>query len=107
MAQNVNTGIVCPTCSGRKCHYSKECAKCFAKRWGRTQATERLKVGSRFVGWETIQRIVEATQNKRDRLLVMTLFKTGGRVTETLALTKQNFDFDTSPESIIVLDMQV
>ena len=69
--------------------------------------TDRLKVGAEFCGWPTLEKIVNAATNKRDAFLILTLFKTGGRVSEVLQLTKSTFDFATSDKSIIIRQMIV
>lgn len=46
-------------------------------------------------------------EKPRDKLLVLTLFKTGGRLEEVLSLKPSNFDFASSNLSIVVRDMPV
>lgn len=68
---------------------------------------KRLRVGSSFVGWPTIDKLIETAQSDRLKLLVLVLFKTGGRISEVLSLTKSNFHFDYSKYSVVVSEMPV
>lgn len=71
------------------------------------QRMKRLRVGSSFVGWPTIDKLFESADNERLKLLVLVLFKTGGRISEVLSLTKSNFHFDYSKYSVVVSEMPV
>lgn len=68
---------------------------------------DRLKVGAEFCGWPTLTKIVSKAEGSRDKLLILTLFKTGGRVSEVLDLTKSAFDLKVSQHSIVVRDMSI
>ncbi len=69
--------------------------------------SNRLVVGASFVGWDKITKIINAADSNIIELLILSLFLTGGRTTETLSLTKNNFDFDTSKHSIVIKDMRL
>ncbi len=68
---------------------------------------QRLTVGAAFIGWDKIEKIVNAASPKMIKLLILALFLTGGRTQETLSLKKSNFDFKTSKHSIVVNDMRL
>lgn len=85
-------------------------------------ATHKYSRGSvqrdvkQFCGWEFLQKIIQECNNtkyyrmtdslrKRDMALVATLFETGGRISEVLALDKDNFQI--LPERVLVTDMIV
>lgn len=68
---------------------------------------KKLTVGGSFIGWESIKRLVKAAENHRDKLLILCLFKLGGRTSEVLSLEAKQFDFRASKYSIIVRDMLV
>ncbi len=68
---------------------------------------DRLTVGNVFCGWDTITKLHKAAKNTRDAFLLLTLLKTGGRISEVLNTRWQGqelptFDFKPSPNSIIV-----
>jgi integrase len=65
------------------------------------------KVGAEFCGWAKIASIVENAEGDRNKLLALTLMKTGGRVEEVLQLKPSNFDLGISPFSIVVRNMKV
>ena len=69
--------------------------------------TEHLKVGAEFCGWDTLTHLYNKAEGNRDKLLVLSLFKTGGRITEVLELTKSAFDFKASQHSVIVREMNI
>lgn len=68
---------------------------------------QRLKVGAAFIGWPAIIKLYETASDQMLKLLVLCYFKTGGRSSEVLCLTKEHFDFKTSKYSILVKDMIV
>ena len=68
---------------------------------------EYLKVGAEFCGWKTIRDIYEAAKGNRNKLLILSLMKTGGRISEVLDLTKSSIDYKTSERCIIVRNMRV
>jgi len=68
---------------------------------------QRLKVGASFSGWSNIEHLIREADNPRDKLLALTLFKTGGRISEVLSLTKEHILMDASKYSIIVSEMKV
>lgn len=89
---------------------------------------QRVKVGASFIGWDTIRKLCDTAENTKPnywqmrsakavknnvshsdmlKLLVLCLFKTGGRVSEVLSLRKEHFDFKASRLSIVVRDMMV
>lgn len=73
------------------------------KRDGKAQ---RLKVGDEFIGWSKLEDASKSLENDRYELLILTAFKTGGRITEeVLPLTLANFDFEQTPNSVVVKDM--
>ncbi len=72
---------------------------------------DRLTVGNVFCGWDTIKKMHEAAKNPRDAFLLLTLLKTGGRVSEVLNTRWQAqgpgqelpaFDMNASKHSVIV-----
>jgi integrase len=65
------------------------------------QQTGRLKVGAEFCGWPIIEKLYKTAKEGRDKRLILTLFKTGGRISEVLALKGEDFDHSQS-NSIIV-----
>jgi len=75
-----------------------------------------LRDVTEFCGWEVLQKIIQECNNtnyyrnadllrERDKALVATLFETGGRISEVLALDKENFKI--FPERILVNSMIV
>lgn len=69
-----------------------------------------------FCGWDFLRKIIQECNNtnyyrragllrKRDKALVATLFETGGRISEVLALEKKNFRI--FPERMLVTGMIV
>jgi len=76
--------------------------------WWATHPYERRSVDAdveEFAGWPTLLRLVEAAEKPRDRAFLATLFETGGRVSETLALRRDNFDVITEEGVIVVKGM--
>ena len=69
--------------------------------------SDRLVVGANFIGWDKITKIINKADNSDVELLILALILTGGRTTETLNLTKNNFDFESSKHSIIIKDMRL
>ncbi len=69
--------------------------------------SDRLVVGSTFVGWPKITKIIDKAQEGITKLLIMSLFLTGGRTNEVLLLTKKNFDIKSSKHSIVMKDMHL
>jgi len=45
----------------------------------------------RFCGWNEIEKLYNNCRNKEQRLLVLTLIKTGGRISEVLRVTRDMF----------------
>lgn len=80
--------------------------------WATHEYPQRMSMDDvkTFVGWDTIQRIIDACELQhydewrcnpshciqRDKALIATLFLTGGRVNEVLLLKRKNFDFSNS-----------
>jgi len=75
-----------------------------------------LRDVNQFCGWELLQKIIQECNNtnyyrmgdslrKRDKALIATLFETGGRISEVLALRTSNFRI--SPERTLVTGMIV
>lgn len=75
-----------------------------------------LRDVNQFCGWDILNKIIGEIDNtnygrqvtllrKRDKALVATLFETGGRISEVLALEKRNFQI--LPERILVTAMIV
>lgn len=70
-----------------------------------------------FIGWDKLLSIIDACNQidydtyyrdyciERDKALIATLFETGGRIGEVIALTKSNFDFDAHPGYCVVSGM--
>jgi len=88
--------------------------------WATHEYPQRMSIDDilTFVGWDTIQSIVDACERQhydewrcdssycieRDKALIATLFLTGGRVNEVLSLRRENFNF-SNPEYITVSGM--
>jgi integrase len=62
----------------------------------------RLKVGAEFCGWPIIQKLHDVARQSRDKRLLLTMFKTGGRVSEVLSLTSADIDHSLSEISAVV-----
>lgn len=58
-----------------------------------------------FCGWTPLLELINHASTLRDKAFLTTLFQTGGRVSEVLALTTQNFIPAESEGVIIVRDM--
>lgn len=69
--------------------------------------SDRLVVGSTFVGWPTITKIINSAREDITKLLILCLFLTGGRTNEVLRLKKSNFDFTASKHSIVIKEMHL
>ena len=71
-------------------------------------AYHRLNVETyvkKFCGWEPLEEMLKYTERERDTFFFASLIKTGGRATEVLGLTKQNFIIDDS--FVVVTNMQL
>lgn len=68
---------------------------------------QRLRVGASFIGWPSIRKLYETPKDDMHKLLILCYFKTGGRSSEVLSLTRKQFDFKASKYSIVVRDMIV
>jgi len=96
--------------------------KCIRAEDGTWKRYHKRNIGSadevpEFIGWPKLLSIIEACNQipydmyyadycrERDKALVATLFETGGRIGEVLALTKSNFNFDAHPDYCIVTGM--
>jgi len=51
-----------------------------------------------FIGWQKFGEILATAKNDRNRKLVLTTFKVGGRINEVLSSKHENFRLMTSPE---------
>jgi hypothetical protein len=51
-----------------------------------------------FIGWQKFGEVLSAAKNRRNRLLVLSTFKIGGRVNEVLSCKHENFRITKSPE---------
>lgn len=71
------------------------------------EKADRVKVGADFIGWSKLKEVIQAANYPRNKLLILTVFKTGGRISEVLSLTQNNFDFNSSSNSIIIRDMKL
>lgn len=69
--------------------------------------SDRLVVGATFIGWDKITKIIDKADSDVVELLILSLFLTGGRTNEVLALNKKNFDFNSSKHSIVINDMKL
>jgi len=49
-----------------------------------------------------VERIILRIENLRDKVFIILLYLTAGRITEVLDLRKRHFDYTTSPDFIIV-----
>lgn len=70
-----------------------------------------------FIGWEKLLSLIDACNHldydvyyrdyciERDKALIATLFETGGRIGEVLALKRENFNFDAHADYCIVSGM--
>ena len=58
-----------------------------------------------FCGWNNLKAIIDYAGTEREQAFFSALFETGGRVSEVLALTKQNFILNEPKGVIIVRDM--
>jgi len=59
----------------------------------------------RFCGWNALSNLVESCKNSAQQLLVLSLFKTGGRISEVLSLDREMFD--VQEKFVIVSGMPV
>ncbi len=75
--------------------------------WKECLMSDRLVVGATFIGWDKIAKIINKADNRNVELLILSLFLTGGRTNEVLALNKKNFDFEASEHSIVIRDMKL
>ena len=60
-----------------------------------------------FFGWDELKRNAWLAEGNRARLAYILLFKTGGRVSEVLTLTRKHFQLDFSPNNMMVKGMLV
>src|SRR5271157_4633528 len=60
-----------------------------------------------YLEMEEIERLEQAASNLRDRLLIRLLARLGCRVSEALALTPNDIDFDNSTATILHLKARV
>ena len=60
-----------------------------------------------FVGWKNLIELINLAKSERDRAFLITLFSTGGRVTEVLRLRASNFTVNTKENKIDVNDMSL
>jgi len=66
-----------------------------------------VEIVEEFCGWKTLQEIVDHAGSERNRAFIVTMFKTGGRVSEVLLLRKRNFELLPAQRVIVVRDMRV
>ncbi len=64
--------------------------------------SERVKVGAEFCGWQTIHNLYDLAKEGRGKRLVLTLFKTGGRISEVLSLSSDDISYELSQNSVVV-----
>ncbi len=60
-----------------------------------------------YLNPDEIERLEDAASNLRDKLLIRILFRLGCRISEVLALTVDDIDFDQDTASIIHLKHRV
>lgn len=58
-----------------------------------------------FCGWDFLTRLVDVAPSRFMKGLLATLFETGGRISEVLALRKRNVDFGLHPDVVVVKRM--
>jgi len=58
-----------------------------------------------FCGWSFLEKLIEAATDSLLRGLISALFETGGRISEVLALRRDNLDFTLHPELLIIKQM--
>jgi hypothetical protein len=75
-----------------------------------THKYHRLNVkeySEEWVGYDSMSKLVDILEGKRERAFLSTLFLTGGRVTEVLSLGKNNFEVRKNEGLIIVRGMKL